>query len=106
MSRPRRHFPGGMVFHVLNRGVGRRLLFTKDEDFLAFAPDLVAVTFAFPRAERASGIDSSADWRKSPFRFPTFFTYPVYPPIPASFSAVIPISRAIFRNKTGEMSRP
>src|SRR5271157_4447014 len=36
MSRPRRHFPGGMVFHVLNRGVGRRLLFTKDDDFLAF----------------------------------------------------------------------
>src|SRR5208283_3498800 len=29
-------FSGGMVFHVLNRGVGRRLLFTKDEDFLAF----------------------------------------------------------------------
>jgi putative transposase len=25
-----------MVFHELNRGVGRRLLFTKDEDFLAF----------------------------------------------------------------------
>jgi hypothetical protein len=25
-----------MVFHVLNRGVGRRLLFTKDQDFLAF----------------------------------------------------------------------
>ena len=25
-----------MVFHVLIRGVGRRLLFTKDEDFLAF----------------------------------------------------------------------
>jgi putative transposase len=25
-----------MVFHVLNRGVGRRALFTKDEDFLAF----------------------------------------------------------------------
>ena len=25
-----------MVFHVLNRGVGRRLLFTKDEDFAAF----------------------------------------------------------------------
>jgi len=36
MSRPRRHSPGGMVFHVLNRGVGRRVLFTKDEDFLAF----------------------------------------------------------------------
>jgi putative transposase len=25
-----------MVFHVLNRGVGRRVLFTNDEDFLAF----------------------------------------------------------------------
>ena len=25
-----------MVFHVLNRGMHRRLLFTKDEDFLAF----------------------------------------------------------------------
>ena len=25
-----------MVFHVLNRGVGRRVLFTKDKDFLAF----------------------------------------------------------------------
>src|SRR5271157_6647495 len=36
MSRPRRYSPGGMVCHVLNRGVGRRLLFTKDEDFLAF----------------------------------------------------------------------
>ena len=36
MSRPRRHSPGGMVFHVLNRGVSRRLLFTKDQDFLAF----------------------------------------------------------------------
>ena len=36
MSRPRRHSPGGMVFHVLNRGVGRRVLFIKDEDFLAF----------------------------------------------------------------------
>src|SRR5271157_4241004 len=36
MSRPRRHSPGEMVFHVLNRGVGRRVLFTKDDDFLAF----------------------------------------------------------------------
>jgi putative transposase len=25
-----------MVFHVLNRGVGRRTLFDKDQDFLAF----------------------------------------------------------------------
>ena len=28
--------PGGMVFHVLNRAVGRRTLFEKAEDFLAF----------------------------------------------------------------------
>ena len=28
--------PGGMVYHVLNRGVGRRTLFHKDQDFLAF----------------------------------------------------------------------
>ena len=35
MSRPTRYAPG-MVFHVLNRGVGRRNLFDKDGDFLAF----------------------------------------------------------------------
>jgi hypothetical protein len=34
MSRPLRYTPGGMVFHVLNRGVGRRTLFDKDQDFL------------------------------------------------------------------------
>jgi hypothetical protein len=55
-----------MVFYVLNRGVGRRVLFTKEDDFLAFervveetlhqmwwlspflTPDLVAVTFSHP----------------------------------------------------------
>ena len=36
MPRARRYYPGGMVFHVLNRGVGRRMLFTKEADFLAF----------------------------------------------------------------------
>lgn len=36
MSRPSRDFPGGMVYHVLNRGVGRRTLFQKDGDYLAF----------------------------------------------------------------------
>ncbi len=36
MSRALRHAPGGMVYHVLNRGVGRRTLFDKDRDFLAF----------------------------------------------------------------------
>src|SRR5208283_4758862 len=35
MSHASRHFPGGMVYHVLNRGVSRRTLFEKDQDFLA-----------------------------------------------------------------------
>ena len=32
----RRNAPGGLVYHVLNRGVGRRTLFHKDEDYAAF----------------------------------------------------------------------
>lgn len=36
MPRPSRYVPGGMVFHVLNRGGGRRNLFDKPGDFLAF----------------------------------------------------------------------
>jgi REP-associated tyrosine transposase len=36
MPRPHRHTPGGLVFHVLNRAVGRRTLFEKDADYAAF----------------------------------------------------------------------
>jgi len=36
MPRPARYAPGGMVFHVLNRGVGRRILFAKERDYAAF----------------------------------------------------------------------
>lgn len=36
MPRTARHAPGGMVYHVLNRGVGKNKLFFKDEDYLAF----------------------------------------------------------------------
>jgi len=36
MPRTARHAPGGMLFHVLNRGVGRMRLFLKDADFEAF----------------------------------------------------------------------
>ena len=36
MPRTARVAPGGMVFHVLNRGVGRMRLFAKDADFEAF----------------------------------------------------------------------
>ncbi len=36
MPRVARQAPGGMVFHVLNRGVGRLKLFGKDDDYAAF----------------------------------------------------------------------
>jgi putative transposase len=36
MPRTSRVAPGGMVFHVLNRGVGRMRLFDDDDDFEAF----------------------------------------------------------------------
>src|SRR5579871_2747047 len=36
MPRTARLAPGGMLFHVLNRGVGRMRLFLKDADFEAF----------------------------------------------------------------------
>jgi len=36
MPRQRRYTPGGTVFHVINRGVGQRTLFHKDEDYAAF----------------------------------------------------------------------
>jgi len=31
-----RYAPGGLVYHVLNRGVGRQQLFFSDDDYLAF----------------------------------------------------------------------
>ena len=36
MPRTARKAPGGMVFHVLNRGVGRMQLFNRDADYAAF----------------------------------------------------------------------
>ena len=36
MPRTARQAPGGMVFHVINRGVGKQQLFFNDEDYLAF----------------------------------------------------------------------
>lgn len=36
MSRTARYAPGGLVYHVLNRGVGRRTLFDKEGDYIAF----------------------------------------------------------------------
>ena len=36
LPRMNRVAPGGMVFHVLNRGVGRMRLFRSDADYVAF----------------------------------------------------------------------
>lgn len=36
MSRSARIAPGGMVFHVINRGVGRMTIFEKEQDYAAF----------------------------------------------------------------------
>jgi putative transposase len=36
MPRGPRNAPGGVIYHVLNRGVGRQTLFFKDGDFAAF----------------------------------------------------------------------
>ena len=36
MPRTSRVAPGGMVFHVTNRGVGRMRLFDADDDYAAF----------------------------------------------------------------------
>ena len=36
MPRTKRFAPGGMVFHALNRGVGRMKIFWSERDYLAF----------------------------------------------------------------------
>ena len=36
MSRTARKAPPGLLYHVINRGVGRQTLFHKDEDYAAF----------------------------------------------------------------------
>jgi putative transposase len=41
MPRPRRCLLGGMVFHVLNRGVNRRTLFFDARDYEAFVADML-----------------------------------------------------------------
>ncbi len=43
MARKLRNTPGGVVYHVLNRGVGRRTIFHKDEDYAAFERVLAEV---------------------------------------------------------------
>ena len=48
MPRVARKAPGGLVYHVLNRGAGRMTLFRHDEDYLAFLRCLAAALEACP----------------------------------------------------------
>ena len=48
MPRIARAAPGGVVFHVLNRGVGRRKIFHKREDYAAFERVLEETLLATP----------------------------------------------------------
>jgi putative transposase len=48
MPRTARKAPGGIIFHVINRGVGRRGIFEKDEDFAAFERVMVHALKADP----------------------------------------------------------
>jgi putative transposase len=51
MPRPLRRCPGGLVYHVLNRAVGRRQIFFKEGDYAAFERILAEAT------ARANGIE-------------------------------------------------
>ena len=48
MPRGPRNTPGGLVYHALNRGVGRRTLFHKDADFAAFERLMCEALRRFP----------------------------------------------------------
>jgi len=48
MPRTARVTPGGMVFHVLNRGVGRMRLFNKDRDYEVFEEILAKTLLSCP----------------------------------------------------------
>ena len=88
MSRSSRVTPGGMVFHVLNRGVGRMKLFRSDADYRAFEEVLEETLDSLPmrvcsyclmpnqvaryverNALRANLVDRAEVWRwSSPWR--------------------------------------
>jgi putative transposase len=48
MPRVGRVAPGGVIYHVLNRGNGRKQLFLKDGDYAAFLKLLAEVKEAVP----------------------------------------------------------
>jgi putative transposase len=48
MPRTARIAPGGLVYHVLNRGVGRMTLFRSDRDYAAFCRALLDTLEVLP----------------------------------------------------------
>ena len=54
MPRTARPAPEGMVYHVLNRGVGKQKLFHKDEDYLAFERVIVEKSETGTKSETES----------------------------------------------------
>src|SRR5699024_6355724 len=51
MPRKSRKTPGGYVYHVLNRGVGRMTIFEKDEDYKAFEKIIIETCQRIPQVE-------------------------------------------------------
>jgi putative transposase len=51
MPRPLRRCPGGLVYHVLNRAVGRRQIFFKEGDYAAFERVLAEALIRTPGME-------------------------------------------------------
>lgn len=51
MPRAKRVTPGGYVYHVLNRGVGRMTIFNKPEDYKAFTQVLIETCDRKPEVE-------------------------------------------------------
>jgi hypothetical protein len=62
MPRIARVAPGGIVYHVLNRGNGRRMIFHKDADARAFLDLLNVVRYAEANPLRAGMVDRAEDW--------------------------------------------
>lgn len=48
MPRTKRIAPGGMVFHALNRGVGRMKIFSRERDYLAFEEAIEETLTLYP----------------------------------------------------------
>jgi hypothetical protein len=62
MPRRPRVAPGGLVYHVLNRAVGRMVMFRRDADFEAFGRIM--------QGEERLSSDNPATWLMTPWYHP------------------------------------